>query len=151
MPLEVKIERVERDVILELRRRVLSGPGIHGASLSKDLAPATRHWAAWMGGTVVGCVSVMRLRGWALRGMAVSVKHQRHGVGARLLDFVCAEVDAPMWCNARLETVSFYSQLGWAEVGPIFTMQERLPHQRMTWRPSTDEGVPREIEEPRPR
>jgi GNAT superfamily N-acetyltransferase len=140
MSLEVKIERVERDAILALRRQVLSGPGSHVASLSQDLAPATRHWATWMGGAVVACVSVMRLRGWALRGMAVSVEHQRQGVGARLLDFVCAEVDAPMWCNARLEVVSFYSQLGWTEVGPIFRMQKQLPHQRMTWEPSTDGG-----------
>jgi phosphoribosylformimino-5-aminoimidazole carboxamide ribotide isomerase len=132
-------------MILELRREVLSRPGIPVASLSQDLAPTTRHWAAWVGGAVVGCVSVMRLRGWALRGMAVSAQNQRQGVGARLLDFVFDEVDAPMWCNARLEAVSFYVQLGWVEVGPIFTMQEQ-PHQRMTWRPSTDGGTPREIE-----
>ena len=137
MSLEVKIERVDRDVILELRRRVLSGHGIDVSSLSQDLAPTTRHWAARMDDAVVGCVSVMRLRGWALRAMAVSTEHQRQGIGARLLDIVCAEVDAPMWCNARLEVVSFYSQLGWAEVGPIFSMQEQQPHQRMTWKPMT--------------
>jgi GNAT superfamily N-acetyltransferase len=131
----VKIARVERDVILELRRRVLSGPGTDVSSLTKDLAPTTRHWAAWMGGVVVGCVSVTQLRGWALRGMAVSAEHQRQGVGTRLLEIVCTEVAAPMWCNARLKAVSFYSQMGWTEVGPIFNMQEQQPHQRMTWSP----------------
>ena len=135
MPLELTIERVERDAILALRECVLSSPDVHVTSLSQDLAPSTRHWAARMDGAVVGCVSVMRLRGWALRGMAVSVQHQRKGVGAQLLNFVCAEIDAPMWCNARIEAVAFYSHLGWVKVGPIFNMQERLPHQRMTWIP----------------
>ena len=133
MPLEVKIERVDRDVILALRRRVLSGPDTHVASLSQDLAPSTRHWAAWMDGAVVGCVSVMPLRGWALRGMAVSTEHQRQGIGERLLRAVYAEVDGPMWCNARLQAVPFYSQLGWIEVGPVFFMGAQVPHQRMTW------------------
>ncbi len=133
MPLEVTVERVERDLILELRARVLSCPGARVAALSGDLSPTTRHWAAWLGDAVVGCVSVMRLRGWALRGMAVSAEHQRQGVGERLLQAVYAEVDGPMWCNARLQAVSFYSHLGWVEVGPVFSMGDQMPHQRMTW------------------
>ena len=133
MPLEVTVERVERDLILELRARVLSGPGTRVAALSGDLSPTTRHWAAWLGDAVVGCASVMRLRGWALRGMAVSAEHQRQGIGRRLLQAVYAEVDGPMWCNARLQAVPFYSQLGWVQVGPIFSMGNQIPHQRMTW------------------
>lgn len=133
MPLEVTVERVERDLILELRARVLSCPGTRVAALSGDLSPTTRHWAAWLGDAVVGCVSVMRLRGWALRGMAVSAEHQRQGIGERLLQAVYAEVDGPMWCNARLQAVSFYSHLGWGEAGPVFCMGDQMPHQRMTW------------------
>ena len=133
MPLEVTVERVERDLVLELRARVLSCPGTRVAALSGDLSPTTRHWAAWLDDAVVGCVSVMRLRGWALRGMAVSAEHQRQGVGERLLQAVYAEVDGPMWCNARLQAVSFYSHLGWVEVGPVFYMGDQMPHQRMTW------------------
>ena len=133
MPPSVTVERVERDLILELRARVLSCPGTRVAALSGDLSPTTRHWAAWLGDAVVGCVSVMRLRGWALRGMAVSAERQRQGVGERLLQAVYAEVDGPMWCNARLQAVSFYSRLGWVEVGPVFCMGDDMPHQRMTW------------------
>ena len=133
MPLEVTVERIERDLILDLRARVLSGPQTRVAALSGDLSPTTRHWAAWLDGAVVGCVSVMRLRGWALRGMAVSAERQRQGVGERLLQAVYAEVDEPMWCNARLQAVSFYSHLGWVEVGPVFCMGDQMPHQRMTW------------------
>ena len=133
MPLDVTIGRVERDVILKLRARELSYPGIPVTALSGDLSSTTRHWAAWLGDAVVGCVSVMRLRGWALRGMAVAKEHQRQGVGERLLHAVCTEVDEPMWCNARLEAVPFYSHLGWVQAGPIFYMGNQVPHQRMTW------------------
>ena len=65
--------------------------------------------------------------------MAVSEEHQRQGIGERLLQAVYAEVDGPMWCNARLQAVSFYSHLGWVEVGPVFCMGDQMPHQRMTW------------------
>jgi GNAT superfamily N-acetyltransferase len=133
VPREVTVERVERVLILELRARVLSDPGTRVAALSGDLSATTRHWAAWLDDAVVGCVSVMRLRGWALRGMAVSAERQRQGVGERLLQAVYAEVDGPMWCNARLQAVSFYSHLGWVEVGPVFCMGDQMPHQRMTW------------------
>ena len=122
--------RVDRDVILALRERVLSTSGARVRALSGDLAPTTRHWAASSGGVVVGCVSVMRLRGWALRGMAVESSCQRQGIGARLLRVVCAEIDAPMWCNARLQAVPFYSRMGWVEVSPVFDIQGE-PHQRM--------------------
>ena len=130
---DVTINRVERDLILNLRARELSYPGIRVTALSGDLSPTTRHWAAWLGGAVVGCVTVMELRGWALRGMAVATEHQRQGIGGRLLDAVCTEVGAPMWCNARLEAVPFYSHLGWVKAGPVFYMGNQAPHQRMTW------------------
>lgn len=142
MPLEVTIKRVERDLILSLRDGVLSSPGTRIGVLTGDLSPTTRHWAAWLGDAVVGSLSVMRLRGWALRGMAVSAEHQRQGVGARLLQAVYADVQEPMWCNARLQAVPFYSQQGWVEVGPVFSMKDQMPHQRMTWTRNGPETTP---------
>ena len=133
MPLDVEVERVERDVILQLRALAFGARGTRMATFSRDLAPMTRHWAAMVDGAVVGCVSVMRLRGWALRGMAVSSEHRRQGIGSRLLRAVYTEVDAPMWCNARIEAVSFYRHMGWVEVGPTFDIQDQGTHQRMTW------------------
>lgn len=134
MPPELRVERVERDRILGLRARVLNDHGSGGAAFSRDLATTTRHWAAFVDGAVVGCVSVMRLRGYALRGMVVAADHRRQGIGSRLLRVVCAEVDAPMWCNARLEAVPFYVNRGWLEVGPIFDLRDRGKHQRLAWR-----------------
>ncbi len=133
MPLDVRVERVERDRILALRARVLTEHGKGRKAFSRDLATTTRHWAALLDGAVVGCVSVMRLRGHALRGMAVAPEVQRQGVGARMLQVVCAAVDAPMWCNSRLEVVPFYVRLGWVPAGPVFDLQDRGAHQRLTW------------------
>jgi len=133
MPLDVRVEHIERDLILELRARVLGHHGTGSTAFSGDLATTTRHWAAMVDGAVVGCVSVMRLRGYALRGMAVAPEHRRQGIGARLLRVLCAEVDASMWCNARIQAVPFYVHMGWVEVGPIFDLQDRGAHQRLTW------------------
>ena len=145
MPLEIRVERVGRAPILDLRARVLSVPQAPVGTLSGDLSPTTRHWAARVGDVVIGCVSVMRLRGWALRGMAVAPEYQRQGVGACLLQAVCAEVHEPMWCNARLQAVSFYSHLGWLEVGPVFYMGNQMPHQRMTWTPGDTDNETHKI------
>jgi GNAT superfamily N-acetyltransferase len=133
MPLDVQVERVERDRILEIRARVLVEHGKGRKAFSRDLASTTRHWAALVDGAVVGCVSVMRLRGHALRGMAVVPELQRQGIGARMLRVVCGAVGAPMWCNSRLEAVPFYVRMGWHPIGPVFDLQDRGAHQRLTW------------------
>ncbi len=132
---EVTVGRVARNVILELRERVLSRHGQRVAVLHRDGAQGTRHWAAWSQGVVVGCVSVMDLRGYALRGLAVAPEHRRRGIGSALMRAACAEVAAPMWCNARLEVVPFYAALGWKAAGPVFELQDQGPHQRLTWAP----------------
>ena len=135
MPPELRVERVERDRILALRAQALNADGTGKAAFSGDLRATTRHWAALVDDAVVGCASVMRLRGYALRGMAVAREFRRRGIGARMLRVVCAEVDAPMWCNARLEVVPFYAALGWKAAGPVFELQDQGPHQRLTWAP----------------
>lgn len=130
---ELEVKRVERDAILALRGEVLSSDEARVGAFPHDLAPQTRHWAALDEGRIVGCVSVMRLRGYALRGMAVAPESQRGGVGWALVRAVCADVAAPMWCNARVDAVGFYSRMGWVSVGPIFVIEHHGPHQRMTW------------------
>jgi len=63
----------------------------------------------------------------------VAAEHQRQGIGGRLLQAVCTEVDEPMWCNSRLRAVPFYSRHGWVKAGPTFFMDNQSIHQRMTW------------------
>ena len=138
MTYECSIERVERDTIIQVRKRVLSRSGETVTTLSGDLSPSSRHWAALVDREVVGCLSVMALRGWALRGMAVLPAYQRRGIGVRLLQAVYVNVNESLWCNARLEVVSFYEKQGWHAVGPIFLMNHERPHQRMIWSPDPD-------------
>ena len=130
---EVRIARVERDLVLPLRRQVLSLPGRRVGALTKDMSPTSRHWAAWCGEAIIGCVSVIQQRGWALRAMAVAPEYQGQGIGRRLLEVVHAQVAQPMWCHARLSSVPFYTRLGWRAEGPVFVMRNKVPHQRMTW------------------
>ncbi len=130
---DLEVRRTDRAAILGLRGRVLSSPDVRVGALPLDFDRETRHWAALVGGEIVGCVSVMRLRGYVLRGMAVSPEHQRRGVGGALMRVVGAEVLAPMWCNARVGVVGFYARTGWSAVGPVFDLEHRGPHQRMIW------------------
>ncbi len=131
------IARASADEVLDLRWRVLHpGRARRDAHMASDHAPSTRHWALRRDGVVVAVVSVLDLRGLALRGMAVDPTLQRQGLGAHLLDHVQRDVDAAMWCNARGSAVAFYTACGWTAVGPVFEIDGEGPHQRMVWSPS---------------
>ena len=136
MSVDVVVQQVSRREIIPVRARVLSRGGHRVRGYSGDSGPQARHWAAIIDEVVVGCVSVLDCRGWALRGMAICPAHQRQGIGAQLLRTVCDQVDAPMWCNARIEVVAFYGIHGWETVGPVFTMANGFRHQRMVWAPA---------------
>ena len=125
--MRIEVVRVERDAILQLRRRVFG----QGAATG-DLSPATRHWAAWLHADLVGCGTVVPVRGHALRAMAVAPEHRGQGIGTRILSVIRDETDTDLWCNARLGAVGFYAHRGWVAVGPVFEMAGRGPHQRMT-------------------
>lgn len=140
----IDVRRANPEDVVDLRHRVLrAGRPRETAVFDGDTRAATRHWAAWQADRVVGVASVMsaphpeRPDGptWQLRGMAVDPDLQRSGVGRALLGAVHAEVDAPMWCNARVGVVPFYTRAGWRTEGPTFDIPEVGPHQRMTWTP----------------
>src|SRR5690606_30254682 len=78
LTMSVSICSVSIDIILPLRHRILrEGLPFESARFEGDEEPASRHFAAWDGERVVGCVSVHRRAldamtpvGWQLRGMA---------------------------------------------------------------------------------
>ncbi|MEE2786825.1 MAG: GNAT family N-acetyltransferase [Myxococcota bacterium] len=141
MSAEVIIQQVTQGDIVGLRAHVLSRGNHRVRGYSGDHGSRARHWAALMNDAIVGCVSVLNIRGWALRGMAVRPAYQRRGIGAALLKSVYASVDAPMWCNARIEVVDFYTGHGWQTMGPVFTMANGFQHQRMIWSPPLSADV----------
>lgn len=137
------MRRARADEVVDLRHRVLrGGRPRESAVFDGDAGPATRHWVAVQADRIVGVVSVMQAPSpgadgsrWQLRGMAVEPELQGAGVGRALLRAVCAEVDEPMWCNARARVVGFYAREGWQADGAPFEIAEVGPHQRMTWTP----------------
>ena len=122
------VERADTADVLPLRGRVL-GLARHGRSarMPRDNARSTRHWVVRDGQVVIGCASVMAVRGWMLRGMVVAPTRQRQGIGGLLLARVVADVDAGLWCNARAAAVGFYETAGWAVVGPEFLIRDAVP------------------------
>lgn len=132
----VTLDRAAPEALVALRGRVLGPPGTTGGlSLPGDHADDTRHWVARRDGQVIACASVMPIRGWALRAMAVAPEVQRQGIGAALLARVMADVADAMWCNARLDAVPFYEASGWVVASPVFTIKDAGAHRRMVWNP----------------
>src|SRR5881394_507909 len=86
----IRVARVEE--ILDLRWTILrAGLPREAANFDGDDEPTTHHFAAFIGSDAIACATFLRRDidskpAWQLRGMAVRADHQRHGVGARLLD-----------------------------------------------------------------
>lgn len=141
----IHVERGTADDVIDVRHAVLrSGRPRETAVFAGDEGPATRHWVARQHDRVVGVVSVMQAPQpdvadpalWQLRGMAVLEELQGAGVGRALLVACQAEVDAPMWCNARAHVASFYARNGWETVGEPFPIEPIGPHVRMRYNPA---------------
>jgi GNAT superfamily N-acetyltransferase len=143
----IEVRRGTADEVIDVRHRVLrEGRPRETAVFDGDTAKATRHWVAVQHDRIVGVVSVMQAAlpeavdadprpTWQLRGMAVLPELQGAGVGRALLQAVHAEVDAPMWCNARAHVERFYGRQGWRTVSAPFEVEPIGPHVRMVWTP----------------
>jgi len=142
----IEIRRAEPAEVIDLRHRVLrEGRPRDSAVFDGDRKPTTRHWVAQQADRIVGVLTVMpgempaphpdpRPR-WQLRGMAVEPALQRSGVGRAMLASVAAEVNDPIWCNARVGVEAFYARSGWVRQGEAFEIEGIGPHIRMSWAP----------------
>lgn len=138
--------------ILDLRHRVLrEGLPIETAKFPGDIAPTTRHYAAFFVdaesrmpfGNPVGCVTYVQSPfddkpAWQVRGMAIEPARQGRGIGKHLLDFsqmVIFGIGIHLfWCNARVPAISFYEKSGWRIAGDPFLIPDAGTHQKMTKR-----------------
>ena len=64
------------------------------------------------------------LNGWQLRAMATLPGFQGKGCGSKLLEFciklVKEKAGSYIWCNARINTVSYYKKFGFEVIGEEF-------------------------------
>ncbi len=134
MALEVRVLQVPVSAVRGVRAEVFGAAKL-GAKNQVDHLDTTRHWALLVDGEVVGCATVVEVRGVLLRAMAVCPRRQGLGLGAVLMKSVCDDVAAPMWCNARLPAVPFFVACGWVEESPVFDMRGKGLHQRLLWVP----------------
>jgi len=142
MSTPVEYRRVEVEMIVPLRHRVLrGGQPYETARFDGDLDPSTRHYAALREGEPVSCLTLMASTwdgrpAWHLRGMATEARFQRRGIGRALLTAALGDAarDAPgcgAWCNARTSAIGFYERLGWTVASEPFDMPTVGPHVKM--------------------
>jgi len=136
---DVTLRRAALEEILALRHAVLRpGLPLDAARFDRDLDPATRHFAALVDGTVVGCVSAMRRSrdgadAWQVRGMATRRDLAGRGIGRALLAFATDVLRAEggprlLWCNARVTALRFWEHAGWRVVSGVFDIPGVGPH-----------------------
>ncbi|MCA9583355.1 MAG: GNAT family N-acetyltransferase [Myxococcales bacterium] len=119
-----------------LRNEVLLRPfGLADFSREADDA-VSRHFAAFDGDAVIGCV-VLVPKGQGqgqLRQMAVDPNYQGRGVGRDLVDHLLSSAgDAGLLrisCHARVGAVPFYEKAGFVAEGEPFE-EVGMPHLRM--------------------
>ena len=135
------IQFARADDVVDLRHRVLrSGRPRSHAVWSGDDDPETRHWTVQWAGEVVGVATVLArdeptrpTHRWQLRGMALAPDVRGKGFGKALLQRVTADVDAPMWCNARESAKGFYEANGWRSEDEPFEIPRIGVHHRMLY------------------
>ncbi len=157
----VRIEEVSAAATRPLRQRLLR-PHQQEDELvyPGDLDPEARHYAAVVGGEVVGIASVSRQepeRGafggpesFRLRGMATVPAHRGRGIGTALLERVigyAAERGGDLvWCTARMGAAGFYRGRGFRAVGEAFDLPRIGPHVVMMCPVAASEAA--DLEEP---
>ncbi len=125
--------------IIDLRHRVLrAGMPRETAVFPGDELPASRHFGAFDGQTVI-CCATFHLEpwqndpAWRLRGMATDDGFRSKGIGRSLLNFAEQILlnENPIrlfWCNARAPAIRFYESQDWKIVSDVFEVPTAGPH-----------------------
>ncbi|MGB7158686.1 MAG: GNAT family N-acetyltransferase, partial [Tepidisphaeraceae bacterium] len=142
----IDVRRAEPSEVIDLRHVVLrAGLGRETAIFPGDDAPGTIHVVATQHDEIVGCATMIKSawdgqKAWQVRGMAVTPRLQRAGVGRAMLEelqrLARASDDevALLWCNARSPAVGFYERQGWVVASDEFVIETAGPHFKMTKR-----------------
>jgi GNAT superfamily N-acetyltransferase len=145
VPADVIIRPITADETIALRLPILrAGMKREDAVFEGDGNPDTRHFGAFVEGSLVGVVTVFpapmpgdpgKAGTWQLRGMATAPEVRGAGCGARLLEACYKHVlqcaGELIWCNARVPAQGFYAKHGWTPSGEVFVIPTAGPHIRM--------------------
>jgi GNAT superfamily N-acetyltransferase len=105
-----------------------------------DDLPETAHMGAFLDGELVGVATVHRESSpgksndgaWRVRGMAVTPRLQRQGIGRSLLhacvDYASHHGGTRVWFSARTLAVPFYEKFGFRTRGEEFDIPTVGPH-----------------------
>ncbi len=125
----VSNDRDELKHVHQLRYEILRKPlGLPASSaiFAGDEFESTVHILAKSNGRLLGCATVQsneQEKRIQLRGMAVDLDKQGHGIGKRILDeakAIAKQRGQLLWCNARFSAIGFYEHQGMVQCGPFF-------------------------------
>jgi GNAT superfamily N-acetyltransferase len=133
----VNVEDIPAEATHDLRRRILRGnrPGAR-VVFPEDSRPGAFHLAVRQDDTIVAVASFSpeatpyrpNCSAVRLRGMAVDLPFQQHGIGRLLVTTVADRLRAEdvdvLWCNARDSAGGFYARLGFEVEGDGFVLPE---------------------------
>lgn len=141
----IQIRIISAEQTRPLRHRILRPNQDFAETLyPMDTHAETFHIGAIQEGKIVGVLSMypenregrfskQRMR---LRGMAVDLDLQNHGIGRQLVHFALTQAEQrekiEVWCNARTSAVGFYQKLGFAIKGEEFEIAGIGPHYVMS-------------------
>ncbi|UXD71553.1 GNAT family N-acetyltransferase [Sphingobacterium faecium] len=122
---QIYIEQVIASRTWKIRQEVLYPKGSLKDVMIDDDFDGT-HFAASVEGEIVGVISVFEVdkETYQFRKFAVIPKFQGYGIGTALLqsvfDFCVLWNGRTLYCDARVEAVSFYKKFGMEEKGQPF-------------------------------
>ncbi len=138
---DVVVEFVRLEDVIAIRHQVLRQEQPRSSCYyPEDTYKQTVHFAAKINNQIIGSASLYKeshpdfvlKQSWRIRGMAVLEAFQGHNIGTQLLETCInhaiknkAEV---IWCNARIDAVTFYKNSGFKIIGEEFELANIGPH-----------------------
>jgi GNAT superfamily N-acetyltransferase len=123
--MNMHIEQIRPELTWKLRQQILY-PAETVSQMKMDEDDNGYHFAAFHNNYIVAVVSLFQKGSdFQFRKFAVEENMQGKGVGKELLtyiqNFAIAEGAKRIWCNARLSAIGFYSKMGYAQTGDLFS------------------------------
>lgn len=137
----MQVKRISPRDTYPIRQKMLrDGMPIEATYFEGDEDEQTFHLGAFVEGKLVSVASFFFSHNkkfnidnqYQLRGMATLPSHQRKGFSRELLKVAFPIVKQNfcdlLWCNARVQAVPFYENVGFVKTGEVFEIEGVGPH-----------------------